>query len=984
MRSLWISSIFLLCGVYALAQSDRGTITGTVQDPAGAVVANAPVEAKNTASGTTFSAASSGTGNYTIAQLPVGTYEISVSAPGFKKAIRTGVEVSALTTFRVDFTLQVGATSESITITEQTPLLKTESGELSHNVTTDTLNSIPILTIGGTAAGVRNPLAALQMIPGASFANDSTLRVNGLPSSSQSIRIEGMDATNGFWKQLNSGNQTGVDAIQEISIQTSNFSAEFGQAGGGYINYTMKSGANQIHGSAYDYFVNEALNAGTPFTDAGLLNAQRDGQHVRNRLRRNDAGGTFGGPIFIPKVYDGHDKSFFYFSYEQFRQTTLTTNGLASVPTAAYAQGDFTSAQTFPLTIGGVAQVDPLKNALIGNQIFDPSTGTTIGGQLVRSPFVNNKIPVTSMDPAALKIVALLPQPTNPGQINNYNVPGYRNNTHTEIPTLKLDHNLSATKKISFFYSANRETSPAANGYTQAFTAAEPTNSLSQTTRLNYDQTLTPTLLLHIGAGLLHTTLYTIPAASYDTSQLFGTNQFYLPQQFPNIGGVSDLTKGGVSIPLGTSFSALFQKNTKPTFTTSVTWVKGNHTFKFGGEAIFEGLPIANGSRSNGVFGFGQAETADPYATGLTFANGATGFAYASFLLGRYGSLNLSPQDTLRLGNHSLGFYGQDTWKVTRKLTVDLGLRYDFETLLAEQHGRMQDAAFNTPNAAIGGRIGAVVYGGNSTASLNSNYPWAIGPRLGIAYSIDSKTVLRLGAGVSYTASPNNAFLSYSVPDFYTYTNQPVAGIPAGFLKDGNPFAPGNKFGNPPLVWPDFSAHYPFQTAPGYTPPESPFISIDRHAGRPGRIAQWSIGVQREVAKGIVLDVAYVGNRGAWFTAPLLATQNYNSLTPAAIAAAGLNINSPTDLGLLTTTIANAAGVVNPAIAAKFPAFNNVVITPGGLPTLPAVYPGFPATQTLAQALRPYPQWQGIGDRCRLRRQPWSVVYSPAARYGEL
>jgi hypothetical protein len=822
-----ISFGLLLCALFAFGQSDRGTITGTISDPASAVVPNVPVEAKNSGTGVVFQAAASETGNYTISSLPVGTYEISVAAPGFKKAVRTGVEVSANTTFRVDFTLQVGSTGESVTITEQTPLLKTESSEVSHNVTMDRMNSLPILTIGSTGAGVRNPLAVINLIPGASFQNDLTLRINGMPSSSQTIRIEGQDATSGFWKEINSQNQTGVDAIQEVAIETSNFAAEFGQAGGGYINYTMKSGTNQYHGAAFETLVNEAFNAGTPFTDAGLTNSQRAGQHVRNSLRRNDFGGTFGGPIFIPKVYDGHDKTFFFFSYEQYIQKSLTTNGLNTVPTANYQQGIFNGVLNPALTIGGAPQFDALNNQLFGNQIFDPNTQQVVNGQVVRSPFPNNNIPKTQLDPTALKVQALLPQPNaaNPNAVvNNYSIPAYTNFTHTEIPTLKLDHNLSPTMKLSMFYSANRIYSPAANGYTQVFSSVEPTNSLSQTTRISFDQTITPTLLLHLGAGLLQTTVYNIPA-NFDQSTLFGSQTFYVPQ-FPAFTGISDATKGGNNIALGTGFGAIFQKDTKPTFTASLTWVKGNHTFKFGGEAIFEGLPIANTSRSNGQFGFGQAETADPYATGLTFQNGATGFGYASFLLGLTNNLALSPQDTLRLGNHSFGMYAQDTWKVTRKLTIDFGLRYDYATLLSEQHGRMQDAAFNVPNAAVGGRIGAVIYGGSCNCQLNRNYPFALGPRLGIAYSINSKTVLRLGSGVSYGSSPNNAFLSYSVPDFYTFSDQNVAGIPAGFLKDGNPYAPGNRFGNAPLVWPDFSAHYPSQVAPGYIPPQSPFISI--------------------------------------------------------------------------------------------------------------------------------------------------------------
>src|SRR5204863_1787735 len=161
----------------------------------------------------------------------------------------------------------------------------------------------------------------------------------GMPSNSQSINSEGQDATNGFFKQQNQISQAGMDAIQEVAIQTSNFAAEYGQAGGGYFNYTMKSGTNQIHASAYDYFVNEAFNAGAPFTDAGrgtgTNNQGKVGQHVRNPLRQNDYGFTVGGPIRIPKIYDGHDKSFFFFNFEQFRQSANISNTIGIVPTAA-------------------------------------------------------------------------------------------------------------------------------------------------------------------------------------------------------------------------------------------------------------------------------------------------------------------------------------------------------------------------------------------------------------------------------------------------------------------------------------------------------------------------------------------------------------------------------------------------------------------------------------------------------------------------
>ena len=712
----------------------------------------------------------------------------------------------------------------------------------------------------------------------------------------------------------------------------------------------MKSGTNQYHGSAFNYMQNEAFNAGLPFTDASLTNSLKAGQHIRDSQRRWDYGGTFGGPIRIPKVYNGREKTFFFFSFEQFRSKQLVVGSLATVPSNAFRNGDFSGALNPQLLAGGVAQTDPLGRPIFGNQIYDPTTQRTVNGLVIRDPFPNNTIPLTRLDPTALKMQSLFPTATSGTAINNYIVPSYFNFSHTTIPSIKIDHNLTANTKLSAFYSANRNTGPAANGFTQPFTSAEPTDQLSQTTRVNYDQTLTPTLLMHIGVGFLDTSQTNLPPG-YDQTQLFGTQTFYV-NQFPNLGGIFDGSKGGFSPAVGVGFGAAIQKDLKTTANMSFTWVRGNHTFKFGGEAIFEGLPIQNTTRANGQFGFSQAETSSPFTTQNTYSNGNTGFGYASFLLGDYSSLTISQLTSSRLGNETFGFYAQDTWKVSRKLTLDYGLRYDYATLLSEQYGRMQDAAFNTVNPTIG-RLGTVIYGANCNCDLNHNYPWALGPRLGVAYKIDDKTVLRLGSAIAYGTSPNNAFLSYSVPDFYTYGNQAPAGVPAGQLKFGNPYAPGNPFGNSPIIWPDFSPHYPVQVSPGYALPQSPFISIDRNAGRLPRIFQWSLGIQREIFKGTVLDLAYVGNRGVWWTAPLNATINYNALTPATIKAAGLDPTNSADLSLLTTPI------TSPLVQARFPNLK-IVTLPSGLQVVPSVYSSFPATQQLGQALRPYPQWNGI------------------------
>src|SRR6266852_383244 len=507
MRTVTGFACLFLFSMAAFAQSDRGTITGTIVDPAGAVVAGAKVEAKNVDTGTPYEVASTGTGNYTLSQLPAGSYEVAVTVPGFKKSVRQNIVVQVAGTLRVDVTLEVGSAAESVTVTEAAPLLKTESGELRHNMATDRVDNLPVINLGfGAGIGnVRNPLQAINMIPGSSFANDNTLRVNGLPANTQSIRIEGQDATDGQHRQYNQVNQASLDAIQEVTVQVSNYAAEYGQAGGGYFNYTMKSGTNSWRGSAYDYFVNEILNAGTPFTDAGLTDSRRAGQHIRDAQRRNNYGFTFGGPIVIPKLYDGHDKTFFFFNFEQFRETQVVAKGLTTVPTLAYRRGDFSAALINTLTIAGRPAIDALGQTLIQNQIFDPTTPATApDGSSVRDPFPDNIIPPTSMDPVAAKIQAFIPLPLNSKLVNNYPIPAYTNFRHTTIPSFKLDHNVSPAIKLAGYYSENRNFTPGSDGIPDPITAAVKQDNKTRTTRINYDQTLSPTLLLHLGAGLLY------------------------------------------------------------------------------------------------------------------------------------------------------------------------------------------------------------------------------------------------------------------------------------------------------------------------------------------------------------------------------------------------------------------------------------------------------------------------------------------------
>jgi hypothetical protein len=956
MRSVISVVLALLFAFTAFAQSDRGTITGTISDPAGAVVAGAAVEAKNIATGAVYPGASSTTGNYTIAQLPAATYELTVTVAGFKKFIRAGLVVEVAGTLRVDAALEVGAASESVTVTEVANQLKTEGGEVAHNISTQTLNDLPILTLVGAAAGIgsantlgniRNPLASVQLLPGARITTDTILRINGMPSNSQSINIEGQDATNGFFKQQNQINQAGVEAIQEVAIQTSNFAAEYGQAGGGYFNYTMKSGTNQIHGSAFDYFVNEALNAGLPFTDRGATNSAKAGQLVRNPLRQNDYGFTLGGPITIPKIYHGHDRTFFFFSFEQFRQTAVTTNTVGIVPTALQRQGNFSAA------LNGTCNNDPNGQQVCFNQIFDPLTNHTVNGIVERNPFPNNTIPVSRFDPTSVIIQNMIPLANTTG-VTNYTAPPYSNYRHTTIPSIKIDHSISSNTKLAGYYSATKTYSPQNNGFPQAYTALQPQDPLAQTIRLNLDTTLTPTLLLHFGAGYLHTS-NPQGAPTYDQKGLFPNGvPFTAGNYFPYMAGMYSPIYGGWSgggpypavVNTGVAFTLTPEANDyKPTFNTNLTWVKGNHTFKIGATALFEGIQSLNLSRADGQFGFSAVQTSDPSQNGQPFANTASsGFGYASFLLGATSSVSTAAPADVRLGMHTFGIYAQDSWKITRKLTFDYGIRYDYATLWREQYGRMQNAAFTLPNTLIGGRIGTVIYQATCNCEYSHPYPLAFGPHLGVAYQIDDKTVFRAGGAISYAATSDQAGLNSSAGDFYTIPS-PAYGASAGDLQFGDPFGPGNHYGNPVVKWPNFSPQYPVAASPGVIPPSSPFVSISQNTGRLPRTFQWSLGFQRQLTRNLVVDAAYVGNRGAWWASPLLGAQNYNALTPEILKNQfGLDVTNRADTTLLNTQINS------PNVIARFPYLAN--------PN--SVYPGFPATQTLLQALRPYPQWNGI------------------------
>ncbi len=921
MRSLTFGVGILFFALALFGQSDRGTITGTVSDSTGAFISGAAIQIRNIDTGAVYEAGTSATGNYTLAQLPAGQYEMSVTVPGFKKYVRQGLTVDVAQTYRVDVGLDVGTQNDSVTVTAAAPLLKTDSGELSHNIETNVVDDLPVVQTGAAAgaSGIRNPYSVVQMLPGSTFlpsasgpgttGADIAVRINGSPANTQALLIEGQDATNG-WYGTQDQTQPSLEAIQEFAVQTSNFAAEFGQVGGGLFNTTMKSGTNQYHGSAYDYFANEALNAGQPFTNNG------DGELLRPRNRRNDYGFTLGGPVYIPKLYNGHDKLFFFFNWEQFRQTIITNNVSTTVPTLAYRDGNFSQALT-----GRVLGTDALGRPIMENTIYDPNSTVLINGLEERTPFPNNTIPASDMDPVALKIQSLIPLPTSSGLVNNY-LPTYANPIATTIPSLKSDYQISSTAKLAVFWSLNRQDNPNNTVLPPPLTGSQPRAINSNTYRVNFDQTLTPTLLLHFGAGLLDTKINDHSPSFNSATELglTGANS----NLFPVLGGLSE-AQGGLSAAVGPG-NQIHVIIRKPTFNTSLTWVRNNHTLKFGAEATVDGYEMHNQTYSMGWFEFSPNETGLPSLNGVSLP-GTVGFSYASFLMGLVDNGYDAVPGATHMGAHSLAEFAQDTWKVTRTLTIDYGLRYDYSTYLKDGNGYYGIFSPSTPNPAAGGLPGAIIYEGNGGGRCNCefahNYPFAFGPRLGVAYQITPKTVLRVGAGISYYKTDDDQ-VGFSTGSEYLYSTS-TYGSPAFDLKNGLPYQ---------ITFPNFYAgQYLFPGSLGSAPQE-----MDQNAGRPARQVQWSVGLQREIFPNLLVEATYVGNRGAYWNAGGLISPN--ALSQQDLEGYGLSLNNPADLKILASPLDSPT-----AIAAGF-----------GTPP----YPGFPLTATVAQSLRPFPQYGAV------------------------
>ena len=914
-----------LIATLAFAQSDRGTITGTVSDPAGAIVPNTHITARHTENGTTSETVTTGTGNFTLASLPAGPYEVSFEAPGFSKYVQTGIVVQVALTVRLDVQLKVGSTSETISVTSEAPMLRTENAEASVNVTGDRINSLPLNFGGGAGAigAIRSQMAFAVLSPGVSGSGTGA-RINGFAGNTFRVMIDGQDTTSGNSQARVDETQASVEAIEEFTLQTSNFAAEYGQALGGIFNFTIRSGTNNYHGSLFEYLTNEKLNARQPLATT----------HVLPVSRKNDFGGTIGGPVRIPKIYNGKNKTFFFFNWEYFRNKTASTGVFQTVPTTAFRSGDFSAALT-----GRTLATDGLGRPVMENSVYDPATNRTVGGLVYRDVFPGNIIPASRLDPVAVAITRLMPTPINGSLNNNWQQNGVYVKSQS-APAFKIDHTLGPNDRLSFYY--GYQTTVQKSGFDslpEPITATRYQSIFSHTARLNYDRTVSPTTILHLGSGYIR---YLNPDSApdavlkYDAAKQLGfVGGLTNPGGFPRITGLATGANnafGGMSLGMGPANANLYF-NDKWTSVASLTKISGNHSYKFGGEMRIDIFTDRNSRGAQGVLAFSSAQTGLPATQALSLPGGTgVGLNYASFMMGLANTASVNALQDPQWRKTSWGFYVQDTWKITRKLTVDYGLRWDYEQPGREIWNRAGTLGFSTPNPSAGGRPGGMIYDGNGPGRCNCNlapaYTKAVGPRLGAAYQIDSKTVIRGGWGISYGNVTGLNYITNQVWNGVGFNSlawdAPGAGDPAVVLRTGLQYNPADL--------------YKASLDPGVLPVRgqlnAPAVIIDPSWGRPPRINMWSFGLQREVARNLVVEAAWVGNRGAWLNGPGMTQPN--AISNERLASFGLNIANAADRTLLTSRIDSAA------VAAR---------------GFKAPYAGFPPSATLAQTLRPYPQF---------------------------
>ncbi|HTS65711.1 MAG TPA: carboxypeptidase regulatory-like domain-containing protein [Candidatus Acidoferrales bacterium] len=905
----------LLFSLAAFAQSDRGIITGVIHDSSGAIVPAAKISVVNQATKVELPAISNESGEYTIPNLQPGVYSVRVSKDGFRTAEFAGITLDASKTVRVDATLEVGAANQTVEVMASAVQVQSEDAKSATTLQNKLVNDLP-LVVGGT---VRTPFDLASLTPDAkNLGGDNGFVLGGGQAAAYGTSLDGVstNTSRALSKSWVASNSPSIEAIEQFTSEVNGFKAEFGHTGGGNLTYVSKSGTNQFHGSVYEFLRNNDLDANNFFSNqAGIANSI---------YKQNDFGAVIGGPIWIPKVYNGRNKSFFFFSYEGFRNRTGANGTTFTVPTPEMYSGDFSKW----VTSAGV-QI-PIYNPLAQTQNPD--------GSYTRPVFPGNVIPKNLFSATSLKALSVFQSdrtlaPNNgaaPGTAayvsNNYLVTSGTQIYPVNKESIKGDHIFNGKHRISGYYGHDREhQTPGADGPATLPGLYTNYNDLVQATdvvRFSWDWTFSPTKLNHFYAGGNNWRQDHKPPQEYigNWQSKFCLNN--VPDCNDNL---VNLFSGGT----GNNYSTWGgqadngSENTVYAYNDDFTWVHGKHTFKFGGMFQINHYNGFGRQCISGCVGFSYQETGVPGGSNPN----AGGNAFASFLLGLADSGQI---DTIRFIGQQFWYFGgyfQDDWRVNSKLVVNLGLRYDVNLPPIGLEDRWSDFSPTTPNPAANNIPGAVLFAGSGqgrvgTRRLADLWAKGFGPHLGIAYSKDSKTVFRgsyarsYGALASVSGSTHNMGFTLT----QTFSNSSSGILPTYTMDQGMP-----AWTAPPFINPSVSNGTSVAWFQGNETTKLPAYD------------NFTFSIQRQVGNSIVLEAGYNGVMGEHLQTQLL---QYNQISPKYLTAFGTVAQSITVLNsLVGSATANAAGITAP-----FPTFNTL----------------WGSRATVAQALRPFPQYTYI------------------------
>ncbi len=909
----------------ASGQSNQGAISGSIVDPTGATVSNATVTALNIATGQVATTVSTSSGDYRFPSLQVGTYTITVSAPSFRKKEQTGVAVQIQTTTALNITVSVGSQNEQVEVLASAPQVQTESSDVGTIVTSKQVEDLPLSTNGGS---IRNAQAFVFLTPATygTGTNGGTFEggVSGGQAFGSEILFDGASLQvqsfgDGFADEI----LPSVDSVDEFNVLISGIPAQYGRTSGGIQSYNTKSGTNKYHGTAYEIFRNTVLDANNWFNNRDIaINGRNRGNDTPSD-NKNEYGLSLGGPIRIPKIYNGTDKTFFFFTWEQFKQKPGYSNFI-TLPTLANLQGDFRqNLSPTPLTdSSGHPILNPCSGAQVfAGEIFDPATTRTVNGVQCRDPF-SYQGNLNTIDPARFSSVANKLIPYLPStRLNNNLSQNYLQSGALPIVdttyTLRVDHSFGPSDKVFGSYSVRENVKqnlagnlplPASNH--QTFQDL-PTHII----RIGYDHIFSPTVLNHFLVGItrvLNTEGYANSLGATDYSKSLG-----LPggsgSFFPGFGfGESNIINVG-DIQGNAGYNSHISDN-QGYLGDTVSISRGKHNLAIGGEYRYLLSISGYVSPLAGNFFFGRGQTSPNPGAASTLGNGV-----ASFLLGQVSSAN-AVRDLVSTRN--LGQYGaiyiQDQYKITRTLNLSLGLRYNVDVPMREQHDFSSQFDPALPNAGAGGRLGALVFAGQGAgrSGISSRYAnvyyKAFEPRLGFSYApayLNNKTVFQGTFSVLNSSLLEWTQIYNGIPAGYSITAQVNSLASNGFaaaenLDTGGTPVPGRAISYDPTQL--NSQNIPWN---------------QRGFGRPGNNLTWSATVQQQLATDLIFTLSYLGQRGTHLPSNLLYVNNLNP----SYFGIGEALNEP--------IAGNTAGVASP-------------------------YAGF--NGTVSQALRPFPQYSFI------------------------